>query len=348
MTARDTAEMTVAPAPTFLGQGTAIEQSRAIAEVQAAVIMAKQFPRDLTRAVAAMREAAAQPSLAERAFYRFPRGGETVTGSSIHLARELARCWGNIQYGLTELRRDDEGAYSEMQAVAWDLEANTRAAAIFVVPHKRDTKSGIVVLPDLRSVYESNANQGARRVREQIWAVLPGWYIREAEDRCRATLEDGGGKSIAQRVADAVAAFEGIGVTVGKLEARTGKAAGAWTAYDLAQLQITFRAIRNSETTIAQEFPDERVTVADIIPPAKTGAVTVPSNAPGAVDVPLPGDWTDDQRQTFLIDMDQAADAGDFTALQALEEQATAAEQHDLAREVATAIRVLTDGREGN
>jgi hypothetical protein len=330
----------VAPAPTFLGQGTAIEQSRAIAEVQAAVIMAKQFPRDITRTIAAMREATAQPTLAERAFYRFPRGGKPVTGSSIHLARELARCWGNIQFGITELRRDDVGAYSEMQAVAWDLENNTRAAAIFVVPHKRDTTDGVVNLPDLRSVYESNANQGARRVREQIWAILPEWFVREAEDRCRKTLEDGGGRSIAQRVADALTAFEAVGVTQARVESRTGRPAGQWTGFDLAQLSVVIRAIRNRETTVADEFPDERVTVADIITPQNP-----PSAAQAPPERPPADTWTDDQREAFLIDMDQAAAAGDLTVLQSLEEQATAAEQHDMAREVATAIRVLTDGR---
>lgn len=107
--------------PTRIGQGTAVEQSRAAAEVQAAVVVAQQCPRNIQQAVAEMRESCRQPYLAERAFYRYGRGGSTVTGPSVHLARELARCWGNIQYGLVELRRDDEYGQSEMQAFAWDV-----------------------------------------------------------------------------------------------------------------------------------------------------------------------------------------------------------------------------------
>ena len=77
-----------------VSQATSIEQSRAIAQVQAMMIAAKQYPRDEGRARARMQDACGLMSLAERAFYRYPRGGEQVEGPSIHLARELARCWG--------------------------------------------------------------------------------------------------------------------------------------------------------------------------------------------------------------------------------------------------------------
>ena len=89
------------------GQGTVVEQSRAIAEVQAAVVVAQQMPRDIDRAVREMRRSCGQRSLAEKAFYRFPRAGETISGETVQLAQELARCFGNMQYGIVELRRDD-------------------------------------------------------------------------------------------------------------------------------------------------------------------------------------------------------------------------------------------------
>src|SRR5262245_12533080 len=106
-TALDRIAAPAVPTPGFLGQATAIEQSRAVAEVQAAVIVAQQRPRNVNAAVNEMRAACQQPGLAERAFFRYSRGGGQVSGATIHLARELARCWGNIQYGIAELRRDD-------------------------------------------------------------------------------------------------------------------------------------------------------------------------------------------------------------------------------------------------
>src|SRR5579859_6302364 len=106
--------------PGRVGQGTAIEQTRAAAEVRAAIMIAQECPRSVPRAIADMREACARKELADRAFFRYKRGTAAVSGPSIHLARELARVWGNIQYGLTELRRDDDYGQSEMLAFAWD------------------------------------------------------------------------------------------------------------------------------------------------------------------------------------------------------------------------------------
>ncbi|MEU2180267.1 hypothetical protein [Streptomyces thermolilacinus] len=110
--------MTPAPAPSFVGQGTAVEQSRAVAEVQAAVFVARQFPRNEAAALNKVRLAFAQEDLARRSFFRFRRGGSNVTGETIQFAKELARCWGNVHHGVAELRRDDVAGESEMQAWA--------------------------------------------------------------------------------------------------------------------------------------------------------------------------------------------------------------------------------------
>src|SRR4051812_6638163 len=107
------------------GQSTSVEQSRAIAEVQAAIVVAQQCPRNVNEATRQMQDAVGRKALADRAFYSFPRGRETVTGPSVYLARELARCWGNIQYGLKELSRDDNIGESEMLVYAWDVQTNT-------------------------------------------------------------------------------------------------------------------------------------------------------------------------------------------------------------------------------
>ena len=69
-------------------QTTAVEQARAVAEVQAAVTVAQAMPRDINRAVAEMRDACGRTALASRAFYSVPNRGN---GPTVHLARELAR-----------------------------------------------------------------------------------------------------------------------------------------------------------------------------------------------------------------------------------------------------------------
>ena len=278
--------------PSRVGQATAVEQSRAVAEVQAQVIVAQQFPRDVTGAVRAMREACAQQQLAERAFFAFPRGGQTVSGPSVYLARELARCWGNIQYGAWELRRDDAGAQSEMLAFAWDVQTNTRNSSVFIVPHMRDKRGGPEQLTDMRDIYENNANNGARRVREAIFGVLPVWFTEEAKTLCAKTLSEGGGRPLAQRIADAVEAFAGLGVKAGQLEDRVGTKTADWTPQDVATLHVLITSIRRGEIRKDEAFPQERLTAADITgkparepdnpTPAAPAAGTAPTAAPAS------------------------------------------------------------------
>lgn len=255
-----------------LSQATAIEQSRAVAEVQAAVLVAQQRPRNKAAAVEEMRDATAQMAVASNAYFRYNRGDGNVTGVSVHLARELARCWGNIDYGLKELRRDDAKGESEMLAHAWDMQTNARASTSFIVPHIRDTKKGPKRLTETRDVYENNANAGARRLREQILAVLPKWFVEEAKANCDATLENGGGQPLAQRIADAIRLFDGIGVHVSRLEAKFGRSSGDWSPQDFAQLGVIYGSIKRGETTVADEFddaPEPGLTAEDITKAAR-------------------------------------------------------------------------------
>jgi len=255
--------------PGRIGQGTAVEQSRAIAEVQAQVIVAQQMPRDINRANRDMLRSCGMKGLAEKAFYRYRRAGTQITGPSVQLAREMARCWGNIQYGITELRRDDEHGQSEMMAFAWDLETNTRSATTFIVQHVRDTtKDGPKQLTEQRDIYENNANNGARRLREMIFAILPGWYTEDAVAACYATLagDSSDGATAAERAANAVARFAAAGVRQAQLENKLGAPMARWSPSDLAQLTVIWRSAERGETTLEAEFgaAAPAVTAADI------------------------------------------------------------------------------------
>jgi hypothetical protein len=280
-----------------VGQATAVEQSRAVAEVQAAVIVAQQCPRSVPAAIVAMEEACAQVELAARAFFSYPRAGETVNGPSVHLARELARCWGNIQHGITELARDDMRGESEMQAWAWDVQTNTRSSNTFLVPHKRDTKKGVKDLTDMRDIYENNANNGARRLREAIFSVLPAWYSARAQNLCQQTIESGGGRPLAVRIADALKAFERYRVSPARMAAKFGHdGIDELTASDVAQLGVIYDSLKQGTVTVDDEFPAEpdRITPDSLAPPKNASPAgteihpgSVPSAAPSA-DVPPP------------------------------------------------------------
>ena len=134
-----------------INQGTvAIEASRAIAEAQGKLVIAKRFPRNEIQAFANMKKACQRTGLANKAFYSYPRGNETVSGPTIRLAEELARCWGNIDFGIKELSQDN--GKSEMQAYAWDLETNTMSVQNFTNPHAKEVRGKIKTLTSLRDM----------------------------------------------------------------------------------------------------------------------------------------------------------------------------------------------------
>lgn len=237
-------------------QATSIEQSRAVAEVQAMVVVAQRMPRDVPRALQQIKESCGLLTLAERAFYKFPRGGQSVTGPSIQLATELARCWGNITYGVAELARSDEKGESEMLAFAWDVQTNVRPSTSFIVPHKRDKKGGPEVLTDMRDIYENNANNAARRLREMIFRALPSWLVADAQEWCRETLENGESDiPMPKRIASMLGVFAEIGIGRDRIEAKTGLKADALTPVDLANLKVSYLSIKRSEVDAEDEFP---------------------------------------------------------------------------------------------
>lgn len=172
--------------PQALGAVAAAVESRDVAEVKAAMVAAKMYPRDAVKAVDRILNACARPTLAEKALYAFARGGSEITGPSIRLAEALAQQWGNLAYGSRVLSSDPTGA--EMEAYCWDLETNTRRSVVWRVSAIRNTKRGSYTLTDERDIYENQANQAARRVRSCILAVIPGDVTEAAIAACDATL----------------------------------------------------------------------------------------------------------------------------------------------------------------
>lgn len=162
-------------------------QQREIAEVQAAMMIARLNPRDPIAAMDRILQACTRPTLAESALYSYSRGGADVTGPSIRLAETLAQCWGNFQFGVREL--EQRNGESTVEAFAWDIETNTRQVKVFQVPHERHTKRGVTRLTDPRDIYELVANQGARRLRACILGVIPGDVTETAVKQCDATLQ---------------------------------------------------------------------------------------------------------------------------------------------------------------
>ena len=250
-------------------QGTLVEQSRAVAEVAAAVRVARDFPRDETAAITSMRDLCSRLPIASRAFYEVPNRG---SGLSIHIARELARIWQNVDYGVRELSRDDERGMSEMQAWAWDQQTNVRSTRSFLVPHQRMKAGKRTTLTDLADIYLNNQNIGARAVRECIFTVLPGWFVSDAEAVLRTTLRNGDGKPIQQRRVAAIEAFAAVRVTQQQLEDRVKQRADKWSADTIAELLRVYSSITQDGIPVQEFFPDEVVQIPAIQSPGATAS----------------------------------------------------------------------------
>ena len=236
-----------------INQGTiAIESSRAIAEAQGKLVIAKRFPRDEVASYNKAIEACQRRSMAEKAFYSYPRSGQTVEGPTIRFAEELARCWGNVDYGIKELSQDD--GKSEMQAYAWDLETNAQSVQNFTNPHKREANKKIVTLTSLRDIYENNANMAARRLRSRILAILPAWFVDGCIEECKKTLAGKSEEPLIDRVKKMVVAFTRFGVTQEQIENRLKKKVSEMNSDDFVEYVGIYNAIKGGESKVAEWF----------------------------------------------------------------------------------------------
>lgn len=241
-----------------INQGTvAIESSRAVAEAQGKLVIAQKFPRNEIQAFAEMRKACRRIGLAEKAFYSYPRGGETISGPTIRLAEELARCWRNIEYGIKELSQDN--GKSEMQAFAWDLEANTMSVQNFTNPHAREVKGKVRALTSLRDIYENNANMAGRRLRSRILAVLPADFVEEAIAECKKTLAGHNNAPLGDRIRKMADVFGQMGVSQDMLEKRLGRKLDTMSGDDLTEYVGIFNSLKEKITKISDWFEYEKL-----------------------------------------------------------------------------------------
>ena len=251
----------------FFGESTQQNQSimqrgekREATEVQAMVLMAKSYPRSQSQALDRILNACARPTLAQNALYAYARGGSSVTGPSIRLAEAIAQQWGNIDYGIRELKQ--ENGESTVEAYAWDLETNVRQTKVFQVPHWRHTKAGGYALKDPRDIYELVANNGARRLRACLLGVIPGDVIEAAVDQCHTTqaaavdLTD-------EKIKQTVAAFEAIGVSSEMIGKRLQRKVESMQPAQYLQLRQIYASLKDGMSTPADWFDMPQAVAAD-------------------------------------------------------------------------------------
>lgn len=264
-----------------------VENQRAMAEVQGAIVLAKKFPRNQIEALDRILVACQRPGLAEQALYTYSRGGTEITGPSIRLAEAVAQNWGNVQFGIKEL--EQRNGESTVEAFCWDMETNVRQVKTFQVKHERYTKKGSYRLEDPRDIYELAANQGARRLRACILGIIPGDVIEGAVAQCESTLKAKADTS-PEALKKLVDTFSNYGITKEQIEKRIQRRIDTITAAQLIQLRKIYNSLKDGMSgpadwfeTIPEQPADANASLKDKI---KSKQAAEPAGLPGVDSTP--------------------------------------------------------------
>ena len=277
------------PVNTNANSMTSVDQSRAVAEVQAALVIAKSQPRSEIQAEHKILESCKRMGLAMTAIYSYKRGSEQVEGPSIRLAETMARYWGNMNYGFREVSRD--GGSSEIEAYAWDLETNTKAVRQFQMKHVRERRQGDKILTSERDVYELMANFAQRRVRACILEIIPGDIVEAAMEECNRTLKGSSEIPLINRIKKMAAVFEEFGVSAAMIEAKVQHNIGSINIHEFRQLGKLFNAIKDGYSTVEELFgaPSVADTPADVQKKEGKKAAEAKPETPPAQEAPQAG-----------------------------------------------------------
>jgi len=227
--------------------------------IQGQILMAKQFPRNATDALNNIVNACTRPSLAEVAIYQYPRGGTDVTGASIRLVEAIAQLWGNIDFGVREVERIEatgkKPGESRVETFAWDMENNTRSTKSFIVRHVRNANGGIKNLKTDRDIYETIANDGARRLRSCLTAVIPPDIIDVAMGVVYSTQKSHEDVS-PEGIRKMLDAFEDIGVSKEMIENFIQRNVASISPAMKSRLRRMIVSIKNGLATTDELFPN--------------------------------------------------------------------------------------------
>lgn len=230
-------------------QTTNIEQSRAIAEVQAMCVVARQFPRDRNQVLRRIEDECAEKSLAEQSSYSIPRGDSEITGPSIRLAETVANCFGNVSYGIRVLGQS--GDRIQAQAFCWDMEVNVKKTDDFEVILEKKANKVMKKIIDPRDIYEHISSQASRRVRGCILATLPKSVISFAVDKCEKTLN---AEPIKDRIEKLLKAFAEIKVSEEMIKEKMIKNIDALNNADIVRLGRMYQSIKDGMASVEAFF----------------------------------------------------------------------------------------------
>lgn len=246
--------------PSEVGGLSAVAREQS--DIQAAIVSAKRFPRDETAAYTKIIKSCQRPSFAEGCTYSFPRGGAQISGPSVQLAREQARCWGNLRYGLRIVAETDDEVH--IKGYALDVETNSLVEMEDRFRKKIQRKRGgktIWIEPDERDLRELVCRRGAICVRNSILQLLPPDITDDAVRQARRTMEQAAKGEIQQDRAGAIRrmalAFRDLGVTTEMLKGYLKHDVESIDEKELAELRGVYKSMLDGNSRREEHFGAE-------------------------------------------------------------------------------------------
>lgn len=246
------------------------QEAMAQREIEGAIMVAQRFPRNEDTAFERVMRSCERYRFAELARYSFPRGGQQVEGPSVNLAREIARCWGNIRYGVDVIHDDADSR--TIRAWAWDVQTNTRRSQDATFRKLMFRKGKGWVAPDERDLREVTNKHGETAVRNCLLHLVPPDLVDDAMVACKETMRKDAAKDPDEARKKLIRAFQHVGVTVEDLEMYLGHPVRQVTAEEIADLRGVWSSISDGNSTWKEYVKDRE--------PAKTESKTV---VPGPV-----------------------------------------------------------------
>lgn len=250
-----------------------VESQRAIQEVQAAYVIAKKYPRNENAAFVKMTESCKRPGLAKVSQYRYPKGGQEVSGPSIRLAEVVARAWGNMRYGFKVLERNNgthsRPGSSQIRAYCLDLETNLTKDIEFTIEHSIGLKNNQKkILTDGRDIYELEANQAQRRVRNCVLATIPEDILSDVIAVCNKTLMGIDSElSLKDRIKKLAVEFSTqFNVSTEMLEKYLDHKLELTQAEELVELRQIYAGLRDKTYSVKDYFEQTKPNIVDVKP----------------------------------------------------------------------------------
>jgi hypothetical protein len=226
------------------------QQDRAIFDVQ--IVTAKKYPRNIMRATSnAIAIVTMDMETAKVCTYSVPRGGKSITGPSVHLAKILLQQWGNLRVEAKVVETTDRQLTSE--AVCFDLETNI--AVKVQVKRSIMTRSGRMT-DDMITVTGNAANSIA--LRNAVYNVIPRGVVDKVYDSAKKMITgdlSSETKLIAKRKQVVDALRDTYNITEEEVLKAVGKAAQSQlTTDDIITLIGIGTAIKDGDTTVDFAF----------------------------------------------------------------------------------------------